>query len=283
MISDILLLSKLKLCIPNSKINFQAIFTSKTCFFSRIDLDYIGSLSNLPNIQDFDLVTHIVAFVKETAEDSNEPSEIQTIMSLTPNNELICSSKEDSYSSILVFLTCQNSYFSVKFTDFQYVLLRFELIQLCGDSIENYVKHIENIRFSIDQIQKKNLQMKTKINQVNKDIHKIQAEVTKVQNHNALVFAELKSDKENIIEKYYGFEELEKEEKNCGVYLRCMICNNNIKDVLYKPCGHVVVCSKCLHSNLKVDPNAPIKRKNKFLYCQYCKEKVTETKTVFFE
>lgn len=61
----------------------------------------------------------------------------------------MCSSKEDDYMNLLVISQNANRYFSRSNSSFSYVLLRLDLLALCGNSIDNYLSHIENIRASI--------------------------------------------------------------------------------------------------------------------------------------
>ena len=89
-------------------------------------------------------------------------------------------------------------------------------------------------------------------------------------------------NKRKIIELNQKFEGLEGEEAKCGVHLRCVLCENNLKSIIYLPCGHILVCEECLVQNLKTEANTVLERRRKCLYCQTCKEKVKETKSLSF-
>lgn len=274
-------LSKLALNIPEGQICLCALFIDLSFFISSLDIDYLGSLTNFPSYKCIQAKKHVVALLRETQPIPNENSKLEQL-GLGKTSQLICSSKEDNFSSILVLLPSHNNFFSITFEDFSYVLLRFDIKDLLGNSIEGYIAHIENIKFSIAQIQKKNNDLQENINKATQMAKEKFIAANMINDTNKQYLNDLNIQKDRILQLYKTFQELEDDENECGIQLRCIVCRNNLRCVMYKPCGHLTLCEECLKQNLKIDINTPIKRKRKFLYCQLCKEKVTETKAVSF-
>ncbi|OMJ72733.1 hypothetical protein SteCoe_28766 [Stentor coeruleus] len=274
-------LSKLALNIPEGQISLCALFIDLSFFISSLDIDYLGSLTNFPSFKYIQAKKHVVALIKENQQNLNDNSKLDQL-GLGKTSQMMCSSKEDNFSSILVLLPTHNNYFSITFEDFTYVLLRFDIKDLIGNSIEACIAHIENIKFSIAQIQKKNNDVQENIEKATQMTKEKFVAANMINDLNKQYANDLKIQKDRILELYEGFQELEDEESECGIHLRCIVCRNNLRSVMYKPCGHLTLCEECLKQNLKIDINIPIKRKRKFLYCQLCKEKVSETKAVSF-
>ena len=197
--------------------------------------------------------------------------------------QLICSTKEDLYSSIYVIVPKLNPYIPETSFKSDYMILRFTLEELLGNQSENLVLHIENIKNSIQIIQLKNAQLFKNISIIEHENFLANEYKAKAESLNNTFLNEFTSIRKKIVKLYKEFEKLQKEEEKCGPALRCVLCENNLKSVVYLPCGHLIVCDECLTQNLKTEPNSVLERRRKCLYCQKCKQKVKETRLVHFK
>lgn len=270
-------LSSLTLSTPDYDIYLSAYFISMESFVSFLDIDYLGSLNNLPNFRNLDLNSSIVAFLTE----KNGCNKLQKQFELIKGCQLLCSSKEDEYSSIFAILPKQNPYLTPAHSC-QYILISLKLELLLSTSPDSYIIHIDNIKNSISNIQKKSLELSESLKKESKISEKKVSELEILGENNNSIFSDLISNKQKVIELHRKFENLEAEEAKCGVHLRCVLCENNLKSVVFLPCGHILVCEECLVQNLKAEVDAVLERRRKCLYCQTCKQKVKETKKISF-
>ena len=251
-----------------------------------MELDYIGSIFNFSNFKDINFKDHIIAFINEDhgiTHESNETGKIRKLFESNQNLQIICSSKEDEYGSILILIPISNSYFSIYYEDCTYALMQFEISELCGTANSNYISHIDSVKFSISQIQAKISKVNSNIKNTDKKIKKLESALKTVHTSNNTISLELNANKSHIRNLYNHFEELSHEEVNTNVSLRCIFCNLNLKSILYKPCGHLAICHNCLIQNLNQFSNNPRKGAKNQLLCQLCKERVLETVIVHLQ
>jgi predicted nuclease with TOPRIM domain len=166
---------------------------------------------------------------------------------------------------------------------FSHILLRFSFEELLGSRSEDLVIHIDNIKNSIKKIQLKNAQLFKNISNLEAEKLKLTEEKSQNEALNSVLLNEFSAIRQKIVKLYKEFERLQREEEKCGVGLRCVLCENNLKSVVFLPCGHLIVCEECLTQNLKTEPNVVLERRRKCLYCHSCKLKVKETRLVLFK
>src|SRR5574343_47267 len=142
--------SNLTLSTPNHDIHLRAYFTQCEFFTSTLDIDYIGNLSNFPNFKSLNLLSSISGHLEEI-EDSKLEDQFESNYSC----QLLCSTKEDLYSSIYIIVPKVNPFIPESSFRLTHMILRFSLEQLLGNQSENLVNHIENIKNSIKIIQLK--------------------------------------------------------------------------------------------------------------------------------
>lgn len=269
--------SSLIVSLPNSAIVLQALFICPESFISTLDIDYTGLLSNFPNFSSLSLMSHIVAHIKETCENF-----LSSKIQIHPSNQIICSSREDSFSSIFVILPKLNPFITKDLFEYSHILLRFSIEDLHGRSSIGILNYIDNVNKSINSIQNVNIELYSKIQETcTNNSAKIEKK-NQLEQRIAMLSGDLSSYTRNIIKLHYEYEALEIEEEKCGIRLRCIMCENNLKNVIFIPCGHLLICQECLQHNLKTEPNIPIERRRKLLTCHNCKTKVRETRVISF-
>jgi hypothetical protein len=279
---DLRVPSSLILHMPDLDLQLEALYTDSLSFYSGIEIDYLGSVSNFPKLDTLELKKLLIAFIKDKKVNEEENHNLSKELGLGFENQLICCSEEDSYQSILILMPCINQYFTVRYESYDYVMLKFQLPDLIGNSIDSYISHIENIRFSVAQIKKNCQESDKQKKEIDEEYKVLTNKLENTTKSNTSVSLDLNREKKKIVDLYKKFQALELEEAQCGINLRCENCKNSLKSIVYKPCGHVVVCELCLNLNLKTESNALIKRKRNCLYCQVCKIRVTETRKIIF-
>ena len=274
-------LSRVMLSMPNEDIIFDCTFSNQEAGYSRIEIDYFGTLSNFPNFRSLDLPSHVIAYMNEIQNPNQESGRLEVLLEIRKNTQIICSSTEDDFASLLVIIQAGNSYFPTPHSNFAYVLLKLDLATLCANSINSYLSHIENVRASILHLQDKGSEMQSAIEIAQRKFKKCLEDGNKIHGKNSAISSQLHHIKSEIFSMHSEYRELEDE--SCQKYslIRCILCMNNIRSVLYRPCGHVLICNECLTLTLKSYSKGTKRNRNKGLSCQQCKIKVTDTKTVY--
>ena len=91
--------------------------------------------------------------------------------------------------------------------------------------------------------------------------------------------SELNMLKEKVIEPP---KEEVVERKEVQHATECVLCKDQRRNVVFIPCGHVVVCSACVQSQMNIEINKDIKHKKGKDKCIICKKGVKEVREVFF-
>jgi hypothetical protein len=257
-----------------------AYFISAIHFTSTLELDYHGSLHNFPNFRRFlldpvSLSSKIIGYLK----DQDDFNSLYNHFSQIPGGQLMCSSKENSFSSIFSILSSENPFFQPD-EKWDYLLLHFDYSEIFPGT--GLLNHLENLKNSIFLINSKNHQLFQRLEKEKKKLNDLQERANSLTDSNFQLLNELQSYKEKMNDLWKNCQELEKEEESFGVGLRCLLCENNLKNIVFLPCGHLVICEECLVQNLKTESNTTLEKRRKCLYCQKCKLKVKETRSVSF-
>lgn len=267
--------SKLTVSLPDYTIQLDAFFTTTDFFVSVLDIDYIGCISNFPNFRTLSLPDFQVA----TLSDSQQSNNLASLLNQYKSSQLLCSSQEDNFSTLLIIVSKNFQFSSLDFKDQDFVLLKFSRKDLLGDFLPAYKNYITNIKASISQAQKKNSELYSKISQASEDKKRKNELLMNLTGINNSLLGQLEEIKRRLLEHNRAFEQLRKEEAEFGPGLRCLLCENNLRNVLYLPCKHLALCTECLVNNFKTDTGGPVQRKNYF-QCQICRLKVKETRAV---
>lgn len=265
-------LSNLTLGMPDEVIKLECLFINEREFYSSLEIDYFGSISNFPNYKSLNLPTHAISILREKTEDK-----LESLLEIRKSMQIICSSREDNHQSLLVIIQAKNNFFSLPSQNFNYILLKFSLVELFGEELNNHVAHIENIRFSISQLHIKSSEIQQKIQNTEKELEKLTQDGNKIHSQNSIKSSQLNDIKRKIVDMHKKFTDLDEEENKIAPSIRCTVCSNNLKSVLYIPCGHSIVCNACLAVICKETSR---KSRKQVLRCQFCQEKVVDTKEI---
>ena len=82
--------------------------------------------------------------------------------------------------------------------------------------------------------------------------------------------SEIKEKKETILNLNSEFVILEQSFQQ----FECENCKSNRKNILFLPCGDIIVCNECLLNSFKITPNIPIL--NSTFTCMKCKKQVDQ-------
>ena len=95
------------------------------------------------------------------------------------------------------------------------------------------------------------------VNSQQKEIQKLQEEITEIK-----------------------AKETKTQEPDPEQVAKCIICEKEQRNVVFVPCGHVVLCTYCLLAKLKLTPNAQVCKKS--AKCVVCKRSIKVAHEVYF-
>ena len=99
----------------------------------------------------------------------------------------------------------------------------------------------------------------------------------RIKNQSDIIYSDNKNktiaifeNKHKILELSNEFNALERDFEN----FECSNCKSNLKNTLFLPCGHIVICNDCLLNDYNITPNLPIVASR--LRCMKCTSIVTQ-------
>ena len=173
----------------------------------------------------------------------------------------------DSTSEFIYFI-----YYSTEPTLQSLVLARYNFNEIYSDP-KNFVsdlarlaiERVKDIRFKNNAKNSQSL-YKDFFQQLVQTVNNQQIEILDLQREIGEIKA--KEDKEKA-------EESENEQ-----IAKCIICEREQRNVIFVPCGHLIVCLKCLGENLKLDTG--VEELRKCVSCLACKKVIKIAHEVYF-
>ena len=173
----------------------------------------------------------------------------------------------DATSDFVYFI-----YYSTEPTLQSFVLARYSFNEIysnpknfVSDLTRLAIERVKDIRFKSNSRNSYSLyrdffqQLVQTVNSQQVEILDLQREISEIK---------AKEDKEKV-------EESENEQ-----IAKCIICEREQRNVIFVPCGHLIVCLKCLGENLKL--NTGVEELRKSVSCLACKKVIKIAHEVYF-
>ena len=152
----------------------------------------------------------------------------------------------------------------------QLTLYMIHIKEFFGDFIDNYFIYIESIKSTYQQLFHIYQNSKEYKKNIYTEVENIKDKCDIFSNHAYQATKALYANKAEILELSNEFNALERDFED----FECMNCKCNLKNVLFLPCGHIIICNKCLQDDFNITPNLPIVDSR--LRCMKCTYKVTQ-------
>lgn len=255
-------MNRFSLIFPDKKIEFLVKFchNGTTCV-NRVDSD---GLIDLNKFQSFDLANIFpLASLVRSPENPENFQEFWVSSHELYNSGQILTANSLIFLDYIFLLKPESS-----FLGFSLVIV--PLKQLFGDTLENYISFIGNFTVSYQEIlgvYRENLRKKREITseQAIRD-----NEYHKTTESCDIVIGQLKEKKQAICELALVHEEIRKKFE----FSECENCNSNTRNILFLPCGHLIICNECLQRNYEIVPNLPITNSKK--NCSKCNSVINQ-------
>lgn len=228
-----------------------------------LDFDFLASISSFPILQSNEVNSKIIGVIFLNKVQGSALSFLQDIhLSISTNFQVLAASSQFEINTL---------YFIIPFANSNNLgIYRFPMYEIFGTIPNQYIGYIHEISRSQEPLRdmKKEYLIKREI--LDKESNPLVDQCEKLTNNCDDLFTQIREAKSKIIEASIEFNELQKKFEP----FECMNCRSNYKDVLYLPCGHIVICSACLKFDHKIVVDLPIRETT--LRCCKCQEKVDQ-------
>lgn len=189
---------------------------------------------------------------------------------------MICDTEEQRYDNIyFLILGTDLCIQELNINENSLAIFKFSIEEITENKIENYEKIINQLM----GVQK---QMKQVFSNAVLEGEKLSKEM--IHHYDAIQYFHHENEKDRkkkislekkIKKKYKKIEKLHQESIE-KVNLFCCFCNNEKKNIMFLPCGHLEVCKTCLAQNMKVQIDAQHFRGKKCPKCNGHLESILE-------
>lgn len=150
-------------------------------------------------------------------------------------------------------------------------LYKFEMEEVLGNSLEKYLQFIKNLQSGQDLLRNTFKDFQNKLRNYQTTSNSLFSNCEVFADNCRKNTKQLHSFKREIRTLYKEFSILEKNFQQ----FECMQCKSNSKNVIFLPCGHVVLCTKCLKEDFKIVVEFPVIENT--LKCIACGKYVEKT------
>jgi rubrerythrin len=169
------------------------------------------------------------------------------------------------------------------FSGAKFALFSYNYEELLGNDPKNYLQFIKKLKTSkarfIQTIQEKHSDLEEK-----REEKKHFEDMAEYLRSRALrLKEELETGRQAISQLKYQIgkkqAQLKQRQSLCTV---CIICKSSLKEVVFVPCGHILLCKACMIETLEITPGTSVSKTGKQVKCPSCSTSVKESKIVLF-
>jgi rubrerythrin len=261
----------------------QGIIFSGQCP-AELNFDHTIGLADLPSLDLESAGSHLIGLIYEVPETSEE-SRLSALLKEGREFKIGVFSEPTKEFGILylIALSEDKNGLGKHFSGARFGMFSYHYKEILGEDIKNYISYIRTIKIAKSSFVKKT-QLKFKELEEKKEEKKHYEEIAEYLNgRSKKLKEELETAKFAIQQLNYQVDKKkaqlkERQEQS----LECIICRSNLKNIVFLPCGHIIVCNNCLIESMNITPNMLISKKNNPIRCPLCKNPVKESKEIYF-
>lgn len=192
---------------------------------------------------------------------------------------LLCDSPESIFKFVYVLILITDPIFSnFKISDCTFGVLKLSFGSWVNNQIEGCLEVISQIRGVNFELKKELKSLEIEKKKIVKVIKHSKGAIKYFEYENDRIIQERKKLEGSVVRKFRKIEKMH--EKSLEIKdMYCTVCLNDMKNVLFLPCGHLEVCQNCLTNNLKLEVGLITQNDKK---CLNCEEQIQKTLLVSF-
>ena len=243
------------------------------------------SLKDIPNLVKSPAQPHLKALLYEVPESTSAFEQLDYITKESSSSTLaVFSEANKEFGNVyLIVRNDDRSFLSNTFSGSKFGLFVYHYKEILGEDPQNYVSYIRLLKISkssyIQKTQKNFVELEDK-----KEEKKHYEELSEYLNKRSeRLKEELETAKLAIQQLNYQLEKKrsqikERQEQS----LECIICKCRMKDVVFLPCGHIIICQSCMIETMSLTPGVILSKRASPVKCPLCKNPIRESKEIHF-
>ena len=277
-------LIRVSLCLFEDTIAVQGILLQGHVP-SELNFDHKVGLVDLPYLDPAEASSHLSALLYDIPDSSSEMHKLEKLIEEGTSYGIgIFSEPNRGFGKVYLLVHCNGSYgLGRHFTGARFGLFLYQYSELLGDDIRNYISYIRIMKISKANFVRKTQDMYRDIEE-KKEEKKYYEEIEDyLRKRSGKLKEELKTAKLAIQQLNYQLEKRKTQMKDRHQQsLECFICKVNLKNIVFLPCGHLIMCKDCLIETMHVTPNTILIKNHNLINCPMCNNPVKESKEVHF-
>jgi rubrerythrin len=260
----------------------QGIIFSGQCPHE-LNFDHLVFIGDLPCLDLTTAPSHLTALLYEIAESEQEESKLEHLLAEGQNHRLgLFSEPGKEFGMLYIIAHCDDrNGLGQHFNGAKFGMFLYHYKEVLGQNIKNYISFIRVMKISKSNFIKKTQDKFKELEEKKEEKKHYEEMADYLSKRSGRLKEELETAKLAIQQLNYQLEKKQSQLKERQEQsLECVICRSALKDVVFLPCGHIVVCKNCLIETMNVIPNTVINKKNNPIKCPLCKNPVKESKEV---
>ena len=277
-------LNRIIISVMNDDVQVQAIMISNVKNLTKLTYDHSCYFRIFNNFANINIENHLVALVYDVVESKYSNGISCSLESLfqDENDQFrvgIFHEASSNYGDYyLIGHEKDHSGLGFYIKNAKLGIFHFNYQELFGDNFDNYISYI--IKYSLANVESSTYlkTMNIKKTSLILSIDQKNQEVSKFSKKNNQLLSKLVTAKKVI--RKLSREIYSNPIENGIDFINCINCKNNRRNIIFLPCGDLILCKDCLTLTMKCQANVSIKSEK--LKCLKCNERVTQAKEVFY-
>lgn len=277
-------LVRISLKLYDQTVEVQGVIFNGQCP-AELNFDMSVSLNDIPYITQTSAQSHLKALLYEVPESSSAFENLNLITKSTSASTLAVFSEanKDFGNVYLIGRNDDKSILSQTFSGSNFGLFVYHYKELLGQEPQNYVSYIRLLKIAkssfIQKTQKRFIELEDK-KEEKKHYEELSEYLTKRSDR---LKEELETAKLAIQQLNYQLDKKRSQVKERQEqHLECIICKSTTKDVVFLPCGHIILCKSCMIETMNVAPGTVLSKRTNPVKCPLCKNPIRESKEIHF-
>ena len=249
-----------------------------------LNFDHIVGLADVPCLNISEASSHLIALIYELPESTSEFTRLGRLVQEGNEYKIaIFSDPAKAFGLFYILAYCDDQKGLGKYiTGAKFGLFLYHYKEVLGEDVKNYIAYIRVIKIAKSNLIKKTQTVFREIEEKKEEKKHYEEIVDYLGVRAGRLKDELETAKLAVQQLNYQLEKKntqlkERQEQS----LECLICKAHMKNIVFLPCGHIILCKDCLIEMMNAGTTNGNKR-TKPIKCPSCKNPVKETKEVHF-
>lgn len=277
-------LIRLDLNLPDESITVQGILLYGECPHE-LHFDHTVSISDFPYLSLSDAGSHLLALLYDISDSNPELYKLEPLVVQGQNYGIGVFSVAFKEPGMVYILAHCNDQFGLggTFTGAKFGLFAYHYKDILGENIENYIAYIRVLKINKANFLKKTQEIFNELEEKNEEKKHYEEIAEYLSKRYSKLKDELETAKLAIQQLNYQIEKKRTQmNENREQNLECTVCRASLKNIVFLPCGHIILCKNCLNESMGLAPNAILNKRTSLVKCPKCSNPVKELKEVHF-